>query len=280
MAWNGCTALAESPLSSPSGILQRDMWSSHDLTRLPLAHDHYQSLVNLPMKLAIMQPYLFPYVGYFQLVAAVDRFVFFDDVNFISRGWINRNRLSLSGNVSWFTLPVSGASQNLKINELHVQSDGAWRRKLLASVRQSYGKAPCFDPAYALLADIVLSEEKSLSVLARESVIAVARYLGLGTEFVVSTGRYGNEDLRGADRVLDICRQEGAAEYHNLPGGMALYSTEEFSAAGVELHFMQPRLVEYRQLEEPFKPGLSMLDVLMFNDRVSSLRLLGGADSP
>ncbi len=231
-------------------------------------------------RLAIMQPYLFPYIGYFQLVAAVDRFVFFDDVNFINRGWINRNRLFLSGSVSWFTLPVSGASQNRKINELHVQPDGAWRRKLLASVRQSYGKAPCFEPAYALLEDIVLSGETSLSVLAQESVMAVAHYLGLGTEFVISTGRYGNEDLRGSDRILDICRQEQAAEYHNLPGGMALYSAEDFSVAGVELHFVQPELLEYGQLEAPFKPGLSMLDVLMFNDRMSTLRLLGSADSP
>lgn len=245
-----------------------------------IGDDQHQSPVDLPMKLAIMQPYLFPYAGYFQLVAAVDRFVFFDDVNFISRGWINRNRLSLSGSVKWITFPVSSASQNKKINELHVQPDGAWRRKLLATVRQSYGKAPYFEQAYALLEDIVLSGETSLSVLARESVIAVARYLGLGTEFVTSTGRYGNEDLRGADRVLDICRQEGAAEYHNLPGGVALYSATEFSDAGVELHFVQPRLAEYSQLEEPFKSGLSILDVLMFNDRVSSLRLLGSADSP
>lgn len=231
-------------------------------------------------RLAVMQPYLFPYVGYFQLVSAVDRFVFFDDVNFISRGWINRNRLTLSGSVSWVTFPLSGASQNRKINELHVQPDGAWRRKLLASVRHSYARAPCFQQAYALLEGILMSGETSLSVLARESVVAVARHLGLGTEFVVSTGRYGNEGLRGPDRVLDICRQEGASEYHNLPGGMALYSPEAFSAAGVELCFVQPTLGEYRQLEEPFKPGLSMLDVLMFNDRVSSLRLLGGGGSP
>ena len=232
------------------------------------------------MKLAIMQPYLFPYTGYFQLVAAVDRFVFFDDVNFIKHGWINRNRLFLSGSVSWFTLPVSGGSPNRKINELRVQSDGPWRRKLLASVRQSYDKAPCFEQAYALLEGIVQSEETSLSVLARESVMAVARYLGLGTEFVISTGRYGNEDLRGEDRILDICRQEQAIEYHNLPGGEALYSPEAFAAAGVELHFVRPRLAEYRQFGASFTAGLSMLDVLMFNDRTSSLRLLGDADSP
>ena len=231
-------------------------------------------------RVAIMQPYLFPYAGYFQLVAAVDRFVFYDDVHYIKGGWINRNRLFLSKQVSWFTFPLCEASANRKINQAHVQPNHTWKRKLLASVTQAYGRAPFFEPAFALLAEIVTSGETSLSALARQSVVSVARYLDLGTEFVVSTGRYGNETLRGAERVLDICRQEGADEYHNLPGGTALYSAEAFSAAGVELRFIEPALAEYDQFDKPFKPGLSILDVLMFNDRDSTLRLLGCARSP
>lgn len=228
----------------------------------------------LPMKLAIMQPYLFPYLGYFQLVRRVDRFVFYDDVNYINRGWVNRNRLSISGRTAWFTFPLSGASQHQKINEVQIQPDGAWRRKLLASVRHSYAKAPYFEQAYVLLADMVESPEPSLSIIARESVVTVARYLGLDTEFVCSTGRYGNEALRGPERVLDICRREGATEYHNLPGGTAMYSPEPFAAAGVALRFVQPELPAYRQSRLPFQPGLSILDVLMFNDRATTLRLL------
>lgn len=227
-----------------------------------------------------MQPYLFPYAGYFQLVAAVDRFVFYDDVHYIKGGWINRNRLCLSKKVSWFTFPLCDASPNRKINQVCVQTAGSWRRKLLASVKQSYGKAPFFDSGFALLTEVVTSGETSLSVLAQESVVSVARYLGLGTEFVVSTARYGNEELRGTDRVLDICKQEKATEYYNLPGGKALYSSEEFSAAGVELRFIEPVLGAYSQLDPSFKPGLSILDVLMFNDRESTLRLLGCARSP
>lgn len=235
---------------------------------------------NLGCRLAVMQPYLFPYIGYFQLIAAVDRFIFYDDVNFLKGGWINRNRLFLSGQVSWFTLHLQGASPHSKINEVYVQPNGTWRRKLLASVRQSYGRAPCFESAYALLEKIVLSGERSLSSLSRESVMAVADYLGLDTEFAVSTGRYNNENLRASARILDICRQEQALEYHNLPGGMELYSAEELALAGVDLHFVQPKLLEYPQLAAPFKPGLSILDVLMFNDRKSSRRLLGIANHP
>lgn len=230
-------------------------------------------------RLAIMQPYLFPYVGYFQLASAVDRFVFYEDVNYIKGGWINRNRLMLGGRLAWFTFPLRGASAYKKINEIHVQRDGVWARKLLTSVRESYGNAPCFKQAYSLLEEVVLSGESSLSVLAQQSVMAVARYLGIATEFVTSAGRYGNEDLRGPDRVLDICRQERASEYHNLPGGDALYSAEEFSSAGVELKFVRPTLTEYPRKAVPFTPGLSILDLLMFNDRGASLQLIGSAGS-
>lgn len=230
------------------------------------------------MKLAIMQPYLFPYVGYFQLAAAVDRFVFYDDVNYIKGGWINRNRLFMSGGVRWFTLPLQAASPHRKINQLHVLADPVWKRKLLTSVSDAYGKAPYFEQAYALLVEVFDSGETSLSALARSSVMAVARHVGLRTEFVVSTGRYGNEELTGADRVLDICLREGVGEYRNLPGGVGLYPASQFSAAGVALRFLQPQLVPYSQFNRPFQPGLSVLDVLMFNDRLSARRLLENGD--
>lgn len=228
------------------------------------------------MKLAIMQPYLFPYVGYFQLARLVDRFIFYDDVNFMKGGWINRNRLLIAGRTSWFTLPLQGASPYCKINEIRVQPGDTWRRKLLASVRHSYSKAPYFEPTYALLARVLESSESSLAKLARDSVTQVADYLGLNTEFVSAAGRYDNTTLRGSNRVLDICCREGATEYYNLPGGRLLYSTEAFSEQGVELRFVQPRLAEYRQFRTPFEPGLSILDVLMFNDAISTRRLLAG----
>lgn len=231
------------------------------------------------MKLAIMQPYLFPYLGYFQLVDAVDRFVFYDDVNYIKGGWINRNRLLLGGGVSWFTIPLNGASPHKKINEVRVQPDDMWRRKLLASVRHGYSRAPYFRQAHSLLEEILQSGETSLSELACTSIVSVSRYLGLEVQFVHSAGRYGNEALSGSARILDICRQEGATEYHNLPGGEALYSPDSFRAAGIELRFVQCELDEYRQFGSSFQSGLSILDVLMFNDPMSTRQLLKGTDS-
>lgn len=214
-----------------------------------------------------MQPYLFPYIGYFQLVAAVDKFVFYDDVNFIKNGWINRNRLLISGDVRYLTIPLSGASPFLKINQIQIMANGAWRKKMSAAVRQSYAKAPHFDVIYNLFSEIVFSDELSISELAKQSVIAISKYLGLPTQFIMSSSIYGNSNLNGESRVLDICRREIACQYYNLPGGKELYQEDLFKLNGIELQFIDPRLTAYRQLSEQFYPGLSMIDVLMHNDR-------------
>jgi hypothetical protein len=217
------------------------------------------------MKLAIMQPYFFPYIGYFQLVAAVDKFVFYDDVNFIKNGWINRNRLYLGGAVRYITVPLSGASPFLKINQVDIQDGEAWRRKILESVRHSYSKAPYFDAVNSLLSGVLLSETTKIGELAKKSVVDIAAYLGLQTEFVHTSTVYQNQSLSGSARVLDICAQEQAQEYHNPPGGRDLYSEREFRERGIKLSFIEPTLARYKQFADEFMPGLSILDVLMFN---------------
>jgi hypothetical protein len=222
------------------------------------------------MKLAIMQPYLFPYLGYFQLVAAADRFVFFDDVNYINRGWINRNRVLLGDEVHYMTVPLSGASQTRKINEIDIQPRDLWLRKLLESIRHAYAKAPHYARVSQLLGDVLgstaTSTVTSIGTLASRSVVDVARYLKLDTDFVMSSAPYGNAALKGEQRLLDICAKERADCYVNLPGGKDLYAPDTFASAGVELRFIEPALPPYPQHGKTFHPGLSILDVLMFND--------------
>lgn len=213
-----------------------------------------------------MQPYLFPYLGYFQLVAAVDRFVFYDDVNYIKNGWINRNRLLIGDEVRYVTVPLAGASPSLKINEVTVQPRDKWLRKLLESIRHAYSKAPYYARVSELIGDVFGSTATCVSTLASRSVVDVARYLKLDTEFVMSSQPYGNATLKGPQRVLDICAKERADIYLNLPGGKALYEPRVFSEAGIELIFIEPSLPPYPQHSTTFCPGLSILDVLMFND--------------
>lgn len=225
------------------------------------------------MKLAIMQPYLFPYIGYFQLAAAVDKFVFYDDVSFIKNGWINRNRMLLGDEVRYLTVPLAGASPTLKINDVLIQPRERWLRKLLESIRHAYAKAPQYPHVSKLIEQILSAPFTHISLLASHTVTEICRYLEIDTEFVASSTRYGNAQLKGAHRVIDICANERALIYVNLPGGRALYDSETFSTRGVELAFIEPNLCPYPQFDDAFHPALSILDVLMFNskDRVQDM---------
>jgi hypothetical protein len=222
-----------------------------------------------------MQPYLFPYIGYFQLLAQVDRFVFYDDVNFIKNGWINRNRLLLQGEPRYFTVPLRDASPFRKIRDVEVAPAAGWRRGVQESIRHAYGKAPHFAAVAALVERVLRAETTRIGELAKASVRAVVDHLGLDTELVDSSSRYGNESLSGAARVVDICRREGASDYYNAPGGRALYDAAEFARHGIALHFVEAQPIEYRQGGAAFVPGLSIIDVLMHNDPAQTRELLG-----
>jgi len=217
------------------------------------------------MVLVIMQPYLFPYLGYFQLLRAADKFVVYDDVTFIKGGWINRNRWLVQGRPAYFTVPLAGASSTRRIATIEVSPQGRWRTKLLETFKQEYRRAPFHGAAAALLERILTSEETAIGRLAVASLRAVADYLGLATPIVDSSTGYANAHLSGACRVLDVCRQEGATRYVNALGGQDLYDKAAFGAAGIELRFLRPRPITYRQFDGPFVPWLSILDVLAFN---------------
>ena len=218
------------------------------------------------MKLALMQPYLFPYIGYFQLLSQVDRFVFYDDVNFIKNGWINRNRLGLNGTPKYFTVPLNNASSFQKICDVAITSTGAWRRKLGESIRHAYSRAPHFAEVSTLVQRVFDTDTCHIGQLAKSSVRQVADYLDLSTEFVDSSAIYGNAGLHGAERVLDICQLEQASDYYNVPGGRALYESAAFTKHGVRLHFVEPLPFKYAQNGSEFLPSLSIIDVLMYNE--------------
>lgn len=219
------------------------------------------------MKLAIMQPYFFPYIGYFKLISEVDKFVFLDDVNYINRGWINRNRLFLAGEIRYITVPLVGASQNLRINDISVQPKEIWQSKLLDVIRQSYSKAPNFSNTFELIRHVLQAggPEDKISDVSRRSVIETSKCLGLDTHFIETSSTFENARLKGPERIVDICLRANATEYFNLPGGESLYEKDLFSENGLDLKFVSPALVPYSQFHREFAPGLSIIDVLMFN---------------
>lgn len=233
-----------------------------------------------PRTLAIMQPYLFPYLGYFQLIAAADRFVVYDDVTYIKNGWINRNRIldpRKDRTIATFTVPLRGAGSHVAIRDVAINEATDWRRRLLLTISQTYKRAPQFERVFSLVSGVITRPETHIRALAVESLRAVCAYLDLSREWVESSSVYGNRELAGPTRVLDICRREGATRYVNAIGGRKLYHQPDFADAGLELRFVEPALFTYPQLENAFVPGLSIIDVLMFNERDRVRRSLGEA---
>jgi hypothetical protein len=222
------------------------------------------------MRLAIMQPYLFPYLGYFQLVHAVDHFVFFDDVNYINKGWINRNQFLQQNEPFLFTLPLMKASQNRMINEIEISDFPKWRTLFLKQIELNYKKAPFFPGISSWLHDFLYSENFVLvSELAAGSVMSVAHLLGMNTKFSFSSGlQYKNEETQnGQTKILNICELMGADSYVNPKNGVDLYDADRFKEKNISLHFICMDDIVYPQFKsDKFVPYLSMLDVLMFND--------------
>jgi hypothetical protein len=227
------------------------------------------------MKLAIMQPYLFPYLGYFQLLSSVDKFVIYDDVAFMKQGWINRNRILVGGRASRFSVPLRTASSFKRINDTEVDpaSYDRWLRSFFSTVDQSYRRAPCFGPVRHLLTAVFEDFAGSIASLALRSVTGTVEYLGLRTAIVPSAHEYNNDSLKGQERVIDVCKKENADAYINPIGGQNLYTHGEFAAHGIALHFVRSRPVIYRQFADHFTPDLSIIDVMMFNspDRLGAL---------
>jgi hypothetical protein len=220
------------------------------------------------MTVALMQPYLFPYIGYFQLIAAADLFVIYDNVQYSKGGWINRNRILRDGSDAMITLPVHRDSLHLHINQRKVAEPfGAECESFLRKVEMAYRRAPMYRAAMPVLEEAMTTDDPNLAAFLTRTLKTVCRYLGIETPFrYASEVEDGPSQLRGEERVIDINRRLGSTRYVNSIGGMELYSTATFAASGIELRFVRSQPIEYRQFGNPFVPHLSIIDVLMFNE--------------
>jgi len=220
------------------------------------------------MSIAIMQPYVFPYVGYFQLIHASGTFVFYDDVNYINKGWINRNRILLNNKDQLFTIPCKEASQNKLIKDVEVLQDPKSINKILLTIQPAYKKAPFYNKVFPLIEEILtLSDGLTISQMAISCVKNICNYLGMNRQFIISSEKYTNQELKKADRLIDICHIEGISDYINAAGGKEIYTKEYFNAGNVNLSFLIPKRCEYIQFGATFVPWLSILDILMFNSK-------------
>lgn len=216
-----------------------------------------------------MQPYVFPYIGYFQLIQSVDHFVFYDDVTYIKGGWINRNKLLVNNEEYMFTIPLSKASSSKLINdiELHPQLIKKWKKKFLKTLHQSYKNSPYFNEIYSIV-DSLFREEHKISELAINSVVEICKYLNIEKKFYISSIDFPEtKDLNRSDRLINITKQLESGSYINMPGGKELYEKKYFLENDIKLEFLESSITQYAQDEVNFVSGLSIIDVLMFNDK-------------
>lgn len=225
------------------------------------------------MKLAIMQPYLFPYIGYFQLINIVDKFVFYDDVKFINKGFINRNRILVNLKSHLFTLPLLNANQNTLIKDLKLAVTEKWKFKFLKTIEFAYKKAKYFNIVFPSIEAVINLRSKFLFEWHLISFHLITNFLAIRTILTQSSTNYNNQHLKGQMRILDICIQENCQQYINAEGGRSLYDKNVFEKVGIELSFLKAGDIIYKQFKNEFVPCLSIIDVLMFNsaDQIGNL---------
>ena len=211
------------------------------------------------MIIGIMQPYIFPYIGYWQLINAVDTFVIYDDVNYIKQGYINRNAILVNDTKQNFTLNLIGASSNKLINEIKVGNNC---KKLLKTIDQNYKKAPYFSDVFVVIENILTYEEKNLANFIGNSLKLLSEYLCIDTRIIYSHEINKDTTLKAQSKVINICQSLKATVYINAIGGQELYSKEIFENDGLELKFLETKLVEYNQYETNFIPYLSIIDIM------------------
>lgn len=221
----------------------------------------------LMMKIGIMQPYFIPYIGYWQLMNAVDKYIVHDDVNYIKGGWINRNQILVNGSPKYINILLADASSNRNINETRILHSSKHTNSNLRMIELAYKKAPYFMRVFPLLEDILRCSEENIVSYLMNSFKIICGYLNIKTEMILSSEVDKNCSLRGQDRVLDICESFNADQYYNAIGGKTLYSFRAFEERGIKLCFVQTGDIVYKQFKNEFQSNLSILDVMMFNSQ-------------
>lgn len=220
------------------------------------------------MRLAIMQPYFFPYIGYWQLIQASDCFVAFDDAQYMRHGWVNRNRtLKPGGGWQYIIVPLSKHGRTDRIRDVNTHPDGAWKNRIIAQLAHYKKKAPYFGETMRLIGDILLDPGgPGIAAVNLSAIRKISAYLGMDTDIVLSSEKrfdYTNVGDAG-EWALRISEQMGADEYINPISGAGLFNRRKFAASGIRLSFLKSEDIVYAQHDE-FEPGLSIIDVLMFN---------------
>jgi len=220
------------------------------------------------MILGIMQPYFFPYIGYFQLMNAVDEFIIYNNIQYTKKGWINRNRILVNGKDDYITLPLKKDSDYLNINERYLAE--SWNKdkvKMLNRIESSYRKAPYFETVFPLIEGCISGTFFNLFAFLYDTIRITKIYLDIETPIKVSSFIPIDHDLKSEDKVIALCKASKADSYINGIGGIELYNKETFKQNNIDLYFIKTNGITYKQFDNTFIPSLSIVDVMMFNSK-------------
>lgn len=226
-------------------------------------------------KTAIMQPYFLPYIGYWQLINCVDEFVVYDNIEYTKKGWFNRNRILEVNHDRLFTIPIKKDSDFLPVNQRYLSDDSESEiARTLRIIQNNYKKAPYFASTYAVIEECFMFPSNNLFDYIFNSIKVICKHLDIDTKITISSGIMIDHSLKSEKKVLAICKATDTVAYINPMGGIELYSRVEFKSQGVMLKFIKPNEIEYRQFSDPFVPWLSIIDVMMFNDKDQTKQML------
>ena len=229
------------------------------------------------MKLAIMQPYFFPYIGYFSLLEAADLFVIFDTVQFQRKSWMTRNKIiTVKGESTYIKLPVKKAPLNTLINQVLINHEIDWKTTLFNQLLV-YKKAPFYTKTMDIVGNILNTDTNKLIDLNKNSLLQIANYLKLDCEIsVFSEMGLTVKEVNNADEwALNISKALNAGEYINSPGGVSFFNKQKYKDHEIALRFIKNNLKRYKQYHLDFVPGLSIIDVMMFNSVEEIHKMLG-----
>lgn len=219
------------------------------------------------MKVAIMQPYFLPYVGYFSLIKHVDQFILFDTPQYIRHGWIERNRvLKQNGELFYVKVPLNKHQRETKIKDIRINNSENWKNKILAQLIPYRKIAPNYMEVIKLLKEILEYETESIVELNYISLKKICDYLNIITDIKIwSEMDMEIEEVKSPDEwALNICKALNVDEYYNAIGGNSFFDKSKYENAGIALNFIETEPITYKQFSNEFVPYLSIIDVMMF----------------
>lgn len=223
------------------------------------------------MKVGIMQPYFFPYIGYFSLINSVDKFILLEDVQFIKRGWIERNRI-LSQNSEWnyIKVPLKKHSQNILICDIKIKNDDNWKEKILSQLVHYKKNAKYYFKTIELVKECLSIQTDSITELNKHILVKICNYLDIKTDIIIFDSK--NTPIikpNSPDEwALNICLSLGNIHtYMNPEGGKIFFDIQKYKSKNIDIKFIKQNLKSYDQSKVEFIEGLSIIDLLMFNSK-------------